>query len=193
MTKNSKKIMSTAALVLLLVVTSGVIAFTYSRYTSGATGSVGVTIAAWKVKVNTTDITANNTFTLTAGNFANNTYVKDNLIAPGVTATIPVKIDATGAEVTMEYTITVSALTVTPANANIIIEEKDGWTKTGNTWTKTGTIAHDRTGRVDTINIPLKWVDGNSTSANAADTANGTATTLSVTIPVSVTAKQKIA
>ena len=39
MTKNSKKIMSIAALVLLLVVTSGVIAFTYSRYTSGATGS----------------------------------------------------------------------------------------------------------------------------------------------------------
>jgi len=62
MTKNSKKIMSTAALVLLLVVTSGVIAFTYSRYTSGATGSVGVTIAAWKVKVNTADITANNKY-----------------------------------------------------------------------------------------------------------------------------------
>ena len=54
-------------------------------------------------------------------------------------------------------------------------------------------LAHDRTGRVDTVNIPLKWVDGNSASANAADTANGTATTLSVTIPVSVTAKQKIA
>ena len=95
MTKNSKKIMSMAALVLLLVVTSGVIAFTYSRYTSGATGSVGVTIAAWKVKVNTADITANNTFTLTAGNFANNANVKDNLIAPGVPATITVKIDAT--------------------------------------------------------------------------------------------------
>ena len=183
MTKNSKKIMSIAALVLLLVVTSGVIAFTYSRYTSGATGSVGVTIAAWKVKVNTTDITATNTFTLTAGNFANNTYVKDNLIAPGVTAKIPVELDATGTEVSVDYKIEISGtITVTPANAKI---------KLKNGAAVEGTIDKDASNKKKTIEVEIVWE--NNEANNAADTANGTSTSLTATIPLKVTATQKVA
>ena len=181
--KNNKKV-TIVALLLLIAVTTGVIALTYSRYTSEATGNASAQIAKWSIKVGGTPITtANQTITLTEVNFVPNANVAANKIAPGVTAKIPVELDATGTEVSVDYKIEISGtITVTPSNAKI---------KLKNGAAVEGTIDKDASNKKKTIEVEIVWE--NNEANNAADTANGTSTSLTATIPLKVTATQKVA
>ena len=181
--KNNKKV-TIVALLLLIAVTTGVIALTYSRYTSEATRNPSAQIPKWTNKVGGTPITtAKQTITLTEVNFVQNANVAANKIAPGVTAKIPVELDATGTEVSVDYKIEISgSITVTPANSKISLK---------NGAAVVGTIDKDASNKKKTIEVEIVWE--NNEANNAADTANGTSTSLTATIPLKVTATQKVA
>ena len=88
-----------------------------------------------------------------------------------------------GTEVSVDYKIEISgSITVTPANAKI---------KLKNGAAVEGTIDKDASNKKKTIEVEIVWE--NNEANNAADTANGTSTSLTATIPLKVTATQKVA
>lgn len=111
MKKNKMMRMASALLVATLLSTS-VIAGTFAKYTSNATGTDTATVAEWKVSVNDADITDSDTFTYNfEDNWActGNGTVDSNLLAPGTSGhfTVTVKNES---DVQLDYT-TVATIT----------------------------------------------------------------------------------
>lgn len=174
--KGNKKLLVVAVLLLLIAVSFS----TYAIYKSSANGESTVTAAKWIVKVNTTDIVANNEFTLGNVTWASPSIGKNGTIAPGDRGTVEILIDADGSEVDVAYNITIddSALT----NENFTVEPATGSSLTG-------TIPYSATegGMEATITLDIVWAGVDNATANAADIAlRGT----DITIPVTVTATQ---
>lgn len=183
------------AIVLLLAVIGG----TYSKYTSGATGSGTVAIAKWDVEVNGEDMgTTSATFDLTFTAENNNTVA--NKIAPGGTATAYVDVTLTGTEVSVDFACALAensaALTtafgsdyadkITVAVGTPVLQSgAENMTLSGNSVT-VGTAAMSGTVRIP---ITLTWTD--AAANNTADTTTGLGQT-GVTIPVTLTVSQKI-
>ncbi len=171
--KGDKKILLVALLLLLLSVSFT----TYAIYKSSATGSATVGTAAWVVKVNTRDIVANNDFTV--GDITWNTPRQSKnaaKIAPGDSGTIDVVIDATGAEVDVDYAITLNSSSITNNRITLAAD-------TGSSLTGTITAGQSVTVKVK---VNWDWVD-DDTTANPGDVE--TAGT-ELTVPITVTATQ---
>ena len=100
--------LSALALALTLI-TSCLMGGTLAKYTSEAKGTGKATVAQWKVtfKANDTEIKSETlTFDL-KDTGTNKDNVKDGLIAPGSTGSIPIEIDASGSEVATKLTYTI--------------------------------------------------------------------------------------
>ena len=83
-----KKNVILLGILLLVAVTSGIVAVTYSRYMTTANGSSTANIAKWIIRVNGDDIVQHNTFdtnTFTWLKDENVGDVQEDYIAPGVT------------------------------------------------------------------------------------------------------------
>ena len=188
------------AIVLLLAVIGG----TYSKYTSGATGSGTVSIAKWQVKVNgDNDIsTASADFNLTFT--YNNADTVANKIAPGGTATAYVDVDLTGTEVSVEFAVDTNTTALTNAlSATFGTNYAEMVTVTTGTPVELGTTSNmtlDVANNVVTVGtaamsgkvrvpVILTWND--VATYNAADTTAG-ATKTDFTLPVTLTVSQKI-
>jgi len=198
-TKTKKGILIAVIIACLIVLIAG----TYSRYTSTGTATVNAEIAKWHVVLGGTDIstqaqTVNANFVYDA-----NSYVKSGKLAPGRSGQFTIEVDPTGSEVAIDYTFTIDD-TALASNANIAVT---GATYTMGSESGTATIdangvvslseslAHVQAGDTVTLTVTVAWTNGN----NATDTAEGvtsyetgleTGTVLS--IPVTVTASQKI-
>ena len=173
--KGDKKILVLAVLVLLLTVCFG----SYAIYRSSADGTGSLTAAAWSIKVNNTDIeSANFNFDFDDITWTKKTGYNDT-IAPGSEGTIDIDVDATGSEVDV-------ILTAEIVNATL----PDGMTVTVSGGGSQTIQYGNNMSTTVTLNIAWAGSDSDSTAKDGTDLA-AAGTTLS--IPVTLTAKQSVA
>lgn len=199
--------------VVMLVCLIALIGGTYSRYTSTGSANVTAKIAKWKVKLGTQDISTESKTINVDFNYDTNEYVKTGKIAPGSSGYFEVELDPTGSEVAIDYLFTIdktnianslitgstSKIEVTGATYSIVGSEVSGTADVvnGNTVTFTEPLADVLAGRKATVRVLINW-DNASDANNNSDTAEGLASYAAgqngktVTIPVSVTARQHI-
>lgn len=186
--KNNKKTALLLVVVLLVALTTAIVGFTYSRYLSSATGTSTAKVAKWAVKVNDTDIIQNKTFTLDSKYITWNSSdkVANGYIAPGSTGTMKIKLDTTGSQVAVKYTISVDA-TALDKYSQIKITTINGAPVTDNTYTGTIALAD-----VDTpVEIPIVITWENNDATNESDTTIGS-TIEELEIPINVTVEQAL-
>ena len=176
--KGNKKLLVVALLLLLITVTFS----TYAIYRESVTATGSINTAAWSVKLGSTNFSEvqNLTFGYSDITWTSNPG-KNNKIAPGATGTITYTVDATGSEV------------------DVIVEASIDSTNlpTGITATASGTngqtlIAYDATSMTATITITVTWA-GTVEDQTSKDTTDLNAKASTLSIPVTITARQKTA
>lgn len=176
--KGDKKILVVALLVLLLTVCFG----TYAIYRASGTATGSVKAAAWSVKVDGTDI-ASTSYTFNASNI---TWTKltgyNNTIAPGSEGYINIPVDATGSEVDVILTAALGSTTL-----------PTGMTATLATGSDSQTIAYSTTtdAMKTNVRINIAWAGAESDDAEK-DTSDLTAQGTTLSIPITLTAKQSL-
>ncbi len=180
-------------ILLLVAVTTSVVAVTYSKYISTATGTADAKVATWKVKVNETDIVQENTFTLTGDyiTWSETEKVASGYIAPGRTGTMKVKLDTAGSKVAVKYTVSIDVSSLA-SYSQIKITKVNGATAPAvveNKIVYTGTISLANVDTAVEIPIELQWANADAT--NESDTTIGSTKT-NFSIPVTVTVEQDI-
>lgn len=147
---------------------------TYSKYRKQVAAKGEATVARWLIKVNTEDIKGKTQLTNNITPVWDaNSYVKEDLIAPGSTGYFEITIDATQVDVDFNYEIE-NLNDSTAALPDLIITsyQINGGTETTTTGNKiTGEIAKNTNSTV--IKAYIKWNDDPSTQSmdNQADTA----------------------
>ena len=204
--KTKRGILVAVMLVCLIALIGG----TYARYSSTGTANAAVTLAKWHVKLNGTDIstsTHSENVTLT---FDNNVNVADGKLAPGRTASFQIELDPAGSEVAIDYTFDVNSTGIasvleTGSTSKISVSGVKYKVGTGSEQTATKdsttglyTIAQNLTSVTGSekvvATVTLVW-DNDNDAQNVSDTAEGAASytsTKTITIPVTVVAKQHI-
>ncbi len=180
-------------ILLLVAVTTSVVAVTYSKYISTATGTADAKVATWKVKVNEADIVQENTFALNNSyvDWGTNPKVASGYIAPGSTGTMKIKLDTAGSKVAVKYTVSIDVSSLA-SYSQIKITKVNGAAApavAGNKIVYTGTIALADVDRAVEIPIELQWANADAT--NESDTTIGS-TVEKFSIPVTVTVEQDI-
>ena len=191
-------------ILLLVAVTSGVVAVTYSRYITTAQGNASATVAAWNITINNDgDVATTNTFTSNDFTWRNNNSAGNVLadhIAPGVTGETSILLDATNTQVDVEYSITIDtqdlvnnfagcsqlSITIGSGADAVTLDFNDN---SGDPISYEGNIWLTSADKTVTIPITIDWANENSN--NESDTLIG-ATISSIDIPVSVTVSQVV-
>ena len=146
---------------------------TYSKYRKQVAAKGEATVARWLIKVNTEDIKGKTQLTNNITPVWDaNSYVKDDLIAPGSTGYFEITIDATQVDVDFNYEIeNLNDSTATLPDLIITSYQINGGTETTTTGNKiTGEIAKNTNSTV--IKAYIKWNDDPATQSmdNQADT-----------------------
>lgn len=180
--KGNKKVLVAAVLLLLM----SVCFTTYAIYRNSVTGTGSIRAAAWAVKVKGTAISSANLnfgindITWTTHNGENNT------IAPGDSGTITIPVDATGSEVDVILTAAIDT-----ATANL----PDGMTATVTSGTS-GSQRIEYSTATDAMKtnvvITVTWT-GTISDESSKDTTDLAAQNTSLSIPVTLTARQALA
>jgi len=176
--KGDKKILILALLVLLLSVCFS----TYAIYRNTANGTGSIKAANWSVLVKGTDIaTANFNFTAADITWTTRTGY-NNTIAPGSVGYIEIPVDADGSEVDVILT---AALDTTNLPDRMTASVDGGETKN---------IAYSETeGAMETkVKINITWA-GDDTDTTAKDTTDLAVEDTTLSLPVTLTAKQSVA
>ena len=177
--KGDKKILVAAILVLLLAVCFG----TYAIYRASGTATGSIKAAAWSVKVNGTDIASTN-YTFGVDNITWTTLTGYNhTIAPGSEGYIEIPVDATGSQVDV-------VLTATLGSTNL----PNGMTATLASGNDSQTIAYSTAeGAMKTnVRINIAWT-GSESDTSEKDVTDLAAKGTTLSIPVTLTAKQSLA
>ena len=173
--KKNKKLLVIA--VLLLLVTIG---FSYAIYRSSTTANGTVNAAAWSVKINGTDMDSVN-YTFTGANITWTTNPgKAGTVAPGATGYIDIPVDADGSQVDVILTAALGSTTLpdgmtvslSPASQTIDYSATEGQMET-------------------TIRVNIAW-SGTTEDSNSKDGTDKTASGTTISIPVTLTARQKL-
>ena len=149
--KKSKKIvLIVIAIVAILVSFIGGRA--YAKYMSKVTGNGTADVASWSFKVNEN---AEKMQTISLKSTINNSTLVNNKIAPGTAGTFQIKVDATGADVGINYNVKFENESKKPTNLKF---EYDG--KTFNSLTELqdqiiGTINSNDNEKIKTISIHI--------------------------------------
>ena len=191
---------------IILVIALFFIAGTYARYASTGSGAGVVQVAKWAVKINTVDITQNNSFAVTFNEVANQ-YIVDGKIAPDGSLYADFVIDPTGSEVALDYEFTLGTITSSTGTVpdGIAVEKVctvDGSTETELTADASGkyvgTIelasqsAELSSSESVTVRVYIKWTNSDEATRITSDTTAGI-TPPTLTMQVTGTAKQHIA
>lgn len=175
--KKNKKLLVIA--VLLLLVTIG---FSYAIYRSRTTANGTVNTAAWSVKINGTDMdSANYTFTGSDITWTTNPG-KAGTVAPGASGYIEIPVDADGSQVDVILTAALGSVTL-----------PNGMTVSLASGSDSQTIAYSATsGEMGAkVRINVAWT-GTTEDSNSKDGTDKTASGTSISIPVTLTARQKL-
>ena len=170
--KGNKKIL--VAIIMMLFT----IAFTtYAIYRSTATGNGTLRAANWVVKIDGNNIES------VSLDFDSGTHLgKNNTIAPGDTGTITIPVDATGSEVDVILTAELGDISGLP----------DGMTVTLNGTNGEQEIAYNASSMTADVVLTVTWA-GALSDNTTKDGTDKTAAGSNLTIPVTLTARQKLA
>lgn len=178
--------------VLLLLGGIGTLGFyTFSRYTSTATGSDTAKVAPWVVKVNGDDIVLNNTFTSNDITWSESEYISDGYIAPSRTGEFGIVIDPSGSKVAMEYSVVIDESAMANYSQINITGVKVGGTAltedANGAYTGIITLEEVEANTTKSLTVSIEWT--NSEANNESDTTIGS-TIDEIQIPVTVTVSQ---
>ena len=146
---------------------------TYAKYTSAVNETTDISIARWRILVNNFDIRSNSSTTnLITPHFAGNANIASGVIAPTATGDFTIVVDATGTDLSFNYTFTITNALDSPVSDIVV----DSATLNGTPVTVTNgvisgtiTLADQRT---NTFVVNIRWFDGTGENMNnAADTA----------------------
>ena len=175
--KGDKKILVVAVLLLLLAVSFS----TYAIYRQSATGNGTIKAAGWSVKVNNTDIaSANFDFDIEDITWTTHTG-KNNTIAPGDSGTITIPVDATGSEVDVLLTATLGTIEGLPDGMTVTVSGTDGVTE----------IPYATSNMKENVTLTVTWT-GTLEDSSTKDGTDIAAQGSSLSIPVTLTARQKL-
>ena len=173
--KGNKKVLVLAVLVLLLSV-----AGTFAIYRNSAAGTGTVEAAAWSVKVKGAGI-ENATFTFGYDDITWTTLTGyNNTIAPGSTGVINIPVDATGSEVDVLVTAALGQATL-----------PSGMTVSLATGSDSQTIAYSSSSMTTNVSLNIAW-SGSDSDTSAKDGTDLAAKGTTLSIPVTLTAKQSV-
>ncbi len=173
--KNMKKILFIISCICAIICII-IIAVTYSRYRSSASGTAEVSIARWNIKVNNATIKNNSDLSnIITPVFTGTKDINPNIIAPTAEGYFDLSLDYTDTDVSFDYLITVNS------NSDSSVQDLvatgysfDGGSTIidlGSTPTIAGTVLKSDTIRTKDIRIYIKWDDENGAMDNSADTA----------------------
>ena len=184
--KGKKKIL--VAIILLLLVAVGYTTYAIYRSTTEATGSIRA--AKWDVKVKKTgaagDGTAIDSATLTfdASDITwTNHQGKNNTIAPGDSGTISFDVNALGSEVDVILEADIGASASLPTGVTAEVTSGTNGTQE---------IPYSTSSMSTTVVITVTWT-GTISDTTAKDTTDKAANNTTLSIPVELTARQKLA
>lgn len=179
----------------LTLITSCLMGGTLAKYTSKAKGTGTATVAQWKVafKANDTEIKSETLKFDLKDTGINKGNVKDGVIAPDSTGSIPIVIDASGSEVAAELTYTIDRSSINAVPIKFYSDEscttEIPWTN--NKFTDSKKITADATGdnAKFTTTLYWKWISEN----DDADTKLGSQDTAETgTISITLSAEQTV-
>jgi len=191
------KVRETVIALVILAIALFFIAGTYARYSTQGVASGSLPVAKWAVAITSDDgktlssTTQDITFTVQS-----NTNVVSGKIAPAVTAVAEIELDLTGTEVAVDFDAVIGSLTSSGSTASLdkmtLTTEVDGTTYTSGTAQTinlVGDSAFTAANGKKKVTLTVTWE--NDETNNADDTTMGT-TAPTITIPVTLTAKQHI-
>lgn len=180
-----KKLVLVLGVLLLVLFTGGIVAFTYSRYINNSVGTADAKVATWKVLINDTDVVQNANFSFDGDyiTWSDSDYIEDGYIAPSRTGTMKIKLDTTGSKVAVKYTISIDSTVLNEYN-QIKITKVNNELATG---TYTGIIPLSSVDTPVEIPIEISWL--NQEGTNTSDTTIGS-TVENLQIPITVTVEQ---
>ncbi|WP_418252314.1 hypothetical protein [Gordonibacter urolithinfaciens] len=171
--------------VALSLVTACLLGGTMAKYVTEVSGTGSATVAAWSFKAN--DQTKE--FTVDLADTAN-TNVATDRIAPGTKGSFGIKVDATGSETALDYTIAFSNLTNMPDGLKFYsdIDRTIAITDLATYKGFDGGIALTEVGTPVTKTVYWEWAyEGDNTK----DTAAGTNASKAASFKITVTGTQK--
>ena len=127
---------------------------TYARYMSKVTGKGSGELASWSFKVNENEQTMQNIYLKST---LNNDKITNHQLAPGTKGTFQIKLDASNAEVGINYVVKFENETRKPANLIYIYEGKRYKTLNSLQTVLTGTINANDEDRTRTFVINWEW------------------------------------
>ncbi len=133
----------------------------YAKYMSKVTGQGSADIATWSFKVNEKQ---DKMQTISLKSTLNNSSIKNNKIAPGTEGSFQIKIDATEAEVGINYIVKFENETQKPTNLKFLYEGKTYNTLSELQEDLVGSINADDKEKIKTLQIGWNWnyVTGNT-------------------------------
>lgn len=193
----------TLILIVILVILVLILRATYSKYTNEASAMVKERIGQWVIKINDQDITEDiKEFVISdfTWDWANAPHVKEPKVAPGMTGNFNLKIDPTGSDVSIKYTITIDEaalrkiadidLEITGVtlngekqilskdeNGNIVIEEIKKLEQIK---------SENEADRIDNLNIEVTWQNDDTEEKNKKDSIVGSVANTKITMPIKV-------
>ena len=185
-----------AVIALLLVVY--LISSTYARYSTEGKGTGTIQVAKWNVAITADDGTVlNSTTQPITFEVQSNTNVVSGKIAPAVTAVAEVELDLTGTEVAVDFDAVIddSAIETLGASSDklSLTVKVNGTAYTSGTSQKIDLVndkAFTAANGKKTVTLTLTW-ENDDPANNPDDTTMGEAAP-TLTIPVTLTAKQHI-
>lgn len=192
-------------LVLILILLVLIIRSTYSKYIAESDATIEKNIAVWSVKVNDTDITLEpekkTEFNITGSDIVWEaaSHVENGKVAPGMKGYFYIRIDSTGTQTALIYTLNIDMNPIFDKHINFVINditEENGkeirLLKDGKKYSiqriKSLNENSNPTESIDRIKINIEWVDDEQ--YDKFDTKLGETVDEDFKIPVEVNAKQ---
>ena len=197
MNKNDKKIKKTTIIVILLVLTIIMALvfsiYAYSKYKTTRIGEGTSQVAKWSFKVNGQTQTIPDIDLATT--MDPHSHVEDGRIAPGTSGHFNLELDATGSEVSIDYSL---KLAITEKPTNLRFYTDSGYTKeiasTDGVMNLTGVILLEEVETIQTKTIYWKWpyqTGDSDASKKANDKIDTDDSKKSVTMTITVTGIQR--
>ena len=188
--KGNKKLLIIT--ILLLVITIGFT--TYAIYKTSLSGTGTVTAATWNVSFADGQTTMSENFNIqfsssdcNQANDGTNNHVAEGKIAPGVTCSKTIDVNATGTEVDVLLTAAKSGdITATKGGDSVAITNANEFTVNVTTNPDNGIIAYNAQTKTATVTVSVAWGFDEGLK-DPYDTALNGAT---ITVPIALTAKQ---
>lgn len=152
MIKKKKIIIVAVILLALLLLFIG--GNTFSKYVTEVNGKGVANVAKWSFKVNNNEAQIQ---TINLASSVDNTTLVDNKIAPGTSGNFEIKIDATGAEVGIDYKVRFINETNKPQNLFFTYDNKRYESIADIEKDLVGTIDANAEEKTKTINIHWEW------------------------------------